>query len=691
MEDKKLNEEIVEEKEQTLASNEVQQESEAEEVPAEEKKVGIFGKIWQTIVRWTKRMFFGGSTAWFEEKKNQKKEDAFTVEKIVSPGKQRVKNFLSKKLAVGATCVLVLMFAVMMIGPIFNPYSPEAFEESQKNIEPGMTMMQVPSSMQGEIQNISSVSKFSVGLSKSGDVAVWGSTGGLNWDVSKIPDEVKNGKMAFAAAGSDHIITIDTNGKIYGWGQSDLAQYGPAPDNAAKKLLYTYMSDTLINDGVNVAEVKQLVCGMQVTAIVMKDGSLRMWGNHNNGATNLRQIRGLKNVDKIAFTNSLAVALLNDGTVTAGKSDDFKYAYVTNSAGTQEKVILADYLTEKSLKVVDVSGARGSIALVLDNGEILISGNLFSTENKVPVLPTGEKYISVTGGMKHFTAITNTGRVISWGDNQWDQANAPKKAEGAAVIYTGPFQNYAVDEDGKLLAKWGLNGYLMGTDELGRDIWNRILNGGRLTMTIGAIAVIISSIIGIIVGCLSGYFGGWVDMFCMRLAEIVSAIPFMPFALILSLVVQNLGLGESTRIVLIMVILGLLSWTGLARLVRGQVLAEREKEFVLAAKAMGVPEHKIAFKHILPNVISIVIVTMTLDFAGCMLTESSLSYLGFGVQLPRPTWGNMLNKASNSVVIQNYWWQWVFPSVFLMITTICINIIGDALRDVMDPKSSSER
>lgn len=140
-----------------------------------------------------------------------------------------------------------------------------------------------------------------------------------------------------------------------------------------------------------------------------------------------------------------------------------------------------------------------------------------------------------------------------------------------------------------------------------------------------------------------------------------------------------------------MCILGFLSWTGLARLIRGQVLVARENEYVTAAKAMGVKESKIAFKHILPNVISIIIVTLTLDFAGCMLTESSLSYLGFGVTPPRPTWGNMLNGANNLTVMNNYWWQWLFTALFLAITTICINIIGDALRDVMDPKSNSER
>ena len=177
----------------------------------------------------------------------------------------------------------------------------------------------------------------------------------------------------------------------------------------------------------------------------------------------------------------------------------------------------------------------------------------------------------------------------------------------------------------------------------------------------------------------------------MRITEIFSAIPFLPFAMMLSYVLSKRPISENMRIFIIMIILGLLSWTGLARMIRGQVLAEREKEFVTAAKSMGVKEGRIAFKHILPNVISVILVSMTLDFAGCLLTESSLSYLGFGVQQPRPTWGNMLNGANNSIVIQNYWWQWVFPAIFLAIATISINIIGDTLRDVLDPKSSQEK
>ena len=242
-----------------------------------------------------------------------------------------------------------------------------------------------------------------------------------------------------------------------------------------------------------------------------------------------------------------------------------------------------------------------------------------------------------------------------------------------------------------MVGKWGLKGYLFGTDNRGADIFQRIIQGGKMTMTIGAIAVIISTIIGIIVGCISGYFGGKVDLILMRVTEIFAAIPFLPFALILSAILAQSDISEDNKIFILMVILGVLTWTGLARMVRGQVLQARENEYVTAAKAMGVKEGAIAFKHILPNIVSIIFVTLTLDFATCMLTESSLSYLGFGVTYPRPTWGNMLNGANNATIITNFWWEWLFTSLFLAITCICINIVGDTLRDVMDPKSDRDK
>ena len=214
----------------------------------------------------------------------------------------------------------------------------------------------------------------------------------------------------------------------------------------------------------------------------------------------------------------------------------------------------------------------------------------------------------------------------------------------------------------------------------------RIVNGGRVTMTVGAISVVIATILGIIFGGLAGYFGGRLDIFIMRIAEIVGGLPFIPCAMILSAVIGT-RLDPTQRMYLIMVVLGVLSWVPTCRLVRAQILAQREMEYVTAAKAMGIREYTIVFRHILPNVVSLLIVSMTLDFATCMLTESTLSYLGFGIPLPTPTWGNLLNGANNSIVIQQYWWQWVFPAAIFGICTICINLIGDGLRDALDPKA----
>ena len=177
----------------------------------------------------------------------------------------------------------------------------------------------------------------------------------------------------------------------------------------------------------------------------------------------------------------------------------------------------------------------------------------------------------------------------------------------------------------------------------------------------------------------------------MRITEIVGSIPFFPLALTLSAILNSSRADFNTveRMVMIMVILGILSWTGLAALIRAQILAERKrKKFVVAAKALGVKSFGIIIRHILPNVITVVIISATLGYAGSLLTEAGLSFLGFGVQLPYPSWGNLLTGAQEMSVIKTFWWRWIFPSIFLVITTISINIMGDGLRDAVDPRSS---
>lgn len=695
MDDKKLD--IVEENIEETAP--VSQEQTATEQPAQKsqsKVRGFFVKIGagvcgigRTLWRWTKRTFMGASKELSDEQK-------FDVEAIESPFKQTIKSFFRKPLAVIALVIVILMFLFVLIGPLFNELDLGYQESFHTNIAPGYKFMRVPNKLARNVKSISTYSFFSVGVDNDGGLYVWGNTkipiSANDVDFKNLPDELKDTKVAFAAAGYDHAIAITEQGKVVGWGEYDCGQYGTEGSLAGTSQVLT-MPDELLNGTIDVNQVAQLTCGYQVSAIVMKDGSCYVWGNYKSGANNIRPLRTRTDIAKIEFLGTQAVALLKDGTIWLGTAESsYNAVEQKKEDGSVTFVDLKEYLNDR--KVTDIATIRNAIGLLLEDGEFVIVGSFTSAKNFVamPSLDDSEQILQVAGGIKHFTILTSKGRIYSFGDNALKQCNAPNKTYSAnSKLFVGSFQNYLVGSDNQIAVKWGCKGYLMGTDNLGRDVFLRIMHGGKQTMTIGAVAVIISTIIAILVGCISGYFGGWVDMLLMRVTEIFSAIPFLPFALILSSILAGSNLTEDVRIFMIMVILGLLSWTGLAHMIRGQVLAEREKEFVIAAKAMGVRESRIAFRHILPNVISVILVSVTLDFAGCMLTESSLSYLGFGVKLPRPTWGNMLNGCNNELVIGSFWWRWLFPALFLLITTICVNIIGDALRDVMDPKSSSER
>ena len=357
------------------------------------------------------------------------------------------------------------------------------------------------------------------------------------------------------------------------------------------------------DNGVELSEIKKLTCGYQTTAILMNDGTLHLWGN-KNVYKNFDLFLSAGSMYDMDFTLNYIVGV-NGRRNTIFTGSRGLYDVVRPNVGAQS-VKIASYLDGRTIE--EIVTTNNSLALVLSDGDICFAGDFTADAVAAPKLAADEHYVDVVGGANHYTGLTNKGNVYTWGRNNLDQCEMPSKTTGVSQIFRGSNQSYAVAEGGKLLSSWGLKGYLFGTDTRGADIFQRIINGGKMTMTIGAIAVIISSIIGIVVGCIAGYFGGKVDILLMRVAEIFNAIPFLPFAMILSAVMGRMTLTENTRIFIIMVILGVLTWSGLARLVRGQVLVVRESEYVTAAKAMGVKENVIAFKHILPNVMSVILV-----------------------------------------------------------------------------------
>ncbi|HEY3366688.1 MAG TPA: ABC transporter permease [Symbiobacteriaceae bacterium] len=242
--------------------------------------------------------------------------------------------------------------------------------------------------------------------------------------------------------------------------------------------------------------------------------------------------------------------------------------------------------------------------------------------------------------------------------------------------YLAPFkfdlQNYDV-----VRLNPGSPGHLLGTDALGRDILSRMIYGTRVSMTVAGVVLAIEVVAGMTLGSLAAYYGGWADMLIMRLTDIMFAFPDLLLA-ILIMGIRGPGLGN------LFFAISVVSWPGLARLVRGQVLALKESEFVLAARSLGTGDSRIILRHLVPNVLSPVLVSATQGLAGVILTEASLSFLGIGIRPPQPSWGSMINDMISFVYSQPV--LLIGPSVILACTVLAFNFLGDGLRDALDPR-----
>jgi peptide/nickel transport system permease protein len=219
----------------------------------------------------------------------------------------------------------------------------------------------------------------------------------------------------------------------------------------------------------------------------------------------------------------------------------------------------------------------------------------------------------------------------------------------------------------------------LGTDGTGRDIFARILHGGWISLSVGIVAVSISASIGVLIGCVAGYFGGRVDLFLMSLVDMVLTFPRLVIIIAFVAVV-----GPS--VFNTMLVIGLLSWPSIARLARGEILSLRNQEFVVAARALGTPNRVIIIEHVLPNIMGPIIVAITLDIATVILLEASLSFLGLGAQPPTPSWGNMLRDARTLSILESMPWLWIPPGAAIALAVLSINAVGDGLRDALDPR-----
>lgn len=616
-----------------------------------------------------KKMTLGSSfTGMFKRLFKREKLSTLEEEAIQTPLQTIIKNYFRNKLGVLGLVMFVGFLLFSFLGSQLYPIELTYTELPNANLAPGRNYLKIPSDVTADnVKQIVSGVSFSVALKEDGSLSIWGTEpnqklNGVSDYVLDIPEEVKNANIVQVATGGKHVLALDDENNLYGWGYYGHGQTIMPDDIKAE----------IEESG---AKITQLLAATMWSAVVTDDQNLYIWGS-SQSTMNFKVGRKVAGrIVSVASADNNMALLLDDGTISVigDKSSEF---YMN----------LPEALTDGSVQVVQVAATnRNAIALDSEDN-IYVWGASMDGLNTIPDGVEGH-VVSVDAGYRHFVVTLDDGSLVSWGSDALKQIEVPAKAQNITEVFSDYYQNYAVSEtDGKIYA-WGNKGYLFGSDEFGRDMLGRLIHGGRISLTVGAIAMVISTFIALFVGLTSGYFGGWVDHLLMRVADVFNAIPFYPIAVTLSYTIGT-QLTESQRLYLIMVILGVLSWMGLARLVRAQLLVEREKDFVLAARALGIKQRNIMWKHILPNVFNLVIVNITLGYASSLLTEAGLSFLGFGVSQPTPSWGNMLTTAQSSTVIQYYWWRWFLPGLFVVLAALSANLIGDALREAMDPREN---
>ena len=284
--------------------------------------------------------------------------------------------------------------------------------------------------------------------------------------------------------------------------------------------------------------------------------------------------------------------------------------------------------------------------------------------------------------------------------SQWSEGGQPVKDTSTSKEIVLSERIKFITEDGDVVVAYDITveqptfnkrgdltiDHILGTDDEGYDLFTNLMLGGRISLTIGFVVIILETLIGVILGGLAGYFGGWVDNLIMRIVDIISCIPTLPIMLILSATLTSLGILDISRLYYLMIVLTLIGWGGIARLVRGQILSLREQEFMLAAKCSGLSTSRKIFRHLLPNVMPQLIVSMTMGLGSIILMEATLGFLGLGAPLGTPTWGAMISAASKMEYLSGYPNFWIPPGICITLAILAFNFVGDGLRDAFDPK-----
>ncbi len=379
--------------------------------------------------------------------------------------------------------------------------------------------------------------------------------------------------------------------------------------------------------------------------------------------------------------NDLYAIRTADGTLLAVASKD-----IVNKADEMEELSFA--VKHEALKAY----ANDGVSFQADGAEYQLDkdGNILSGDTVIGyisrfVVASKDNGVVITRDFKE-----RLGEAIEADEKEFSYVSEDGEEHTYTISYDGGAKVWSVKQETETYVydtySSPSKAHPLGTDNNGMDMLTRLMYGGRVSLIIGFIVIIIETVIGVIMGGISGYFGGWVDNLIMRLVDIFYCIPSMPIIIILGAAMDNMKVEPQIRMLYLMLILGVLGWAGIARLVRGQILSLREQEFMTATEACGIRVSRRIFKHLIPNVMPQLIVSCTMGLGSVILTEATLSFLGLGVKFPFASWGNIISDVNNSYVMTTFWFIWIPAGICLLVAVLGFNFVGDGLRDAFDPK-----
>ena len=560
--------------------------------------------------------------------------------KVLSPGMMVFKRFIRNKLAIAGIIILIFMFVFSFLGGVISPYrQDEVFykvDSANKEYASAVVNSEYRFFTRDDVQLSALVrANFSRAVKDAGEADVSFEADGSTWVVHRLGDNF------FAIQSARTLGTVSKLGKI--------VDIKPAAG--------VELSDEVKAAATEAMQANETAFELDGSAYTLTKAKGKSYTLATMGEAGMASLMAYDAFD------SADSALISDY--------DFRRASelaINEGAGAFE-------VGGESYTVVDEDGT----ALIYRAGDsenpvVMVSGVIVNSVNNGVFLPVDYK-----AAVAEAIAAKQTTFEFVNADGETEQHSIRTRGSNY-IIYTKQ-ATYLIDMYAPPSAS-----HWMGTDDHGMDMLTRLMYGGRISLLVGFVVMLLENLLGIIIGGVSGYFGGWVDTLLMRFVDLFNSIPYYPMMIIAGAVMDAFEVPPYTRIFLLMAIMGIMGWTGVARVVRGQILSLREQDFMVATEATGIRISRRIFRHLVPNVMPLLIVQATMGLGGIILTEATLSFLGLGIKYPLASWGSIINAASNIYVMTNFWYIWIPAGVLIVLTVLGFNFVGDGLRDAFDPK-----